>query len=1576
MKRVMNRLFQKLDLKTRRAASIILSVRLGSSLQQHNHTRKLSPRSIEDIYQRKTPVEHVLLRPGMYIGSVVRHKAEHSWIFDFEKGRMTKQPKLSYCPGLLKLFDEILVNACDNKQRDPSMSKLEVTIETSTKGAPFSISVLNDGKGIPVALHAKEKVYVPDLIFGTLLTGSNFSSQTDKVKGVRGGAAQDGSDLSMTGGQHGYGAKLTNIFSKEFTVETADCERGLLYKQTWRNNMMEREEPHISPLKSSLKKDYTRITFSPDLKRFDDGKMNENGVDEGTIALMKRRVVDASGTSGSGAPIGIKVSLNGVSIDATSFEEYCALYMPIPSLFNRNNNSSLETIAKLRDNSIITGINSSVEGLKSSAAVSDMASGLSPEMAAINLSLMSYLRINKRLEIVVAPAGIRVSGSAGSSRKDDETKQSVTITPLISSETKMAAKTAAKKFSFRETEVFSAADLESYNAPGSVSFMNSMHTPRGGTHVNVVLEAVSRQLSEHIARRIRALKRGDDDGLLKVVRHHLGSGFTGADLDIDASSVTPTLVRQHIRLFVNARMEGPSFDSQSKEQLVSAPDVVVAALGGKMNDSSTTLGWLEIPDKWIRQVADQPGGIADAVLGGILVRAGADLARSLKKASRGGSDSKIRSIPKLEDANYAGSSRRAHECTLIVTEGDSAKALAVAGLAVVGRDFYGVFPLRGKLLNVRDVSVKAALDNAEVASLVAILGLDFKKSYAGQSSAERGLRYGRVMIMADQDVDGSHIKGLLINLFHTYWPQLLANAGEGSGFLEQFITPIIKARQGEKVVREFFSIRDFETWRKGGRVAATISSSTAPPAVSSKVGGSTGKGKKNMSFDVNASLNKQQAGAFTLTEPGEALRGRWTIKYYKGLGTSTSAEGRTYFSSLQRHRKPFIWGGSLDGSTIDMAFNKDRVEDRKAWISSSSAFGTQSSTIDSTANNSSSSVSSSSSLPSSYHPAQQSFVEFESISFGAFINQELIEFSLADLVRSIPSVLDGLKPSQRKVLWACFKRAGANRTVKLSPTTTDDYDGPDDAMVGSSASSSESDPSAISSAISASSASVGSEIKVAQLAGYVAEHTAYHHGEASLTATIVAMAQDFVGSNNLNLLQPLGQFGTRLQGGKDAASARYIFTKLSPLARLLFPSADDDLILRRDDDGQLVEPVTFLPIIPLVLVNGASGIGTGWSTGVPMYHPLRVTDAIVAALDRGWHQVSETESSLTTMSPPFELLPWWRGFRGEIDARSGDDGYVTHGIATIEEGEASEGAGVSVRIRELPIGRWTEDYKTFLQGLVHDNVLKSFREYHTESSIDFKLQLAPEAIDKLALNSGAWSGARVEESLRRFFKLSSSLSTRNMHLFDVNGRIRRYTSPWGIVQDFMPPRGAAYAARRIKLEGSYSEQLLRAQARARFLSDVVSGRLILNRRPRGDLEAELWSRGYPTSSSFEGGGANDLINNTSASNTSPNIPSNMKHLLDVNLLLRYSASSRLSLKVSDLPSIHQHQLPESFPRSAYDYLLSLPLSQLTSESLQRTNKLASDTALSLASIRSTSPEAMWKSDLVALRTAIENNNLI
>ena len=161
-----------------------------------------------------------------------------------------------------------------------------------------------------------------------------------------------------------------------------------------------------------------------------------------------------------------------------------------------------------------------------------------------------------------------------------------------------------------------------------------------------------------------------------------------------------------------------------------------------------------------------------------------------------------------------------------------------------------------------------------------------------------------------------------------------------------------------------------------------------------------------------------------------------------------------------------------------------------------------------------------------------------------------------------------------------------------------------------------------------------SEIKVAQLSGYVSEHSGYHHGEASLNGGIIGMAQNFVGSNNINLLVPNGQFGTRLAGGKDSASERYIFTLLNTITRHIFPEHDDAILEYLDDDGQSVEPIYYVPIIPMILING-SGIGTGFSSKVLPYKPTDIIEWLE-------HKIRTNEGS------GVEFVPYYHGFKGSI----------------------------------------------------------------------------------------------------------------------------------------------------------------------------------------------------------------------------------------------------------------------------------------------------------------------------------------
>ncbi|KAJ2343766.1 DNA topoisomerase 2, partial [Coemansia sp. RSA 2618] len=447
--------------------------------------------SVEQIYQKKTPVEHVLLRPDTYIGSV-EPIDEEMWVMNTTTKRM-EQRKLRYTPGLYKIVDEILVNAADNKSRDASMKKIEVTIEQ----ASGTISIMNDGQGIPIEVHREQNVYVPELIFGHLLTSSNYNDDQEKV----------------TGGRNGYGAKLCNIFSREFVVETADSSAQKKYTQVFTDNMKHIGKPKI--VKYSAKREYTKITFTPDFAKF-----HMDGLDDDAVALITKRVYDLAGCVD-----GVRVFLNGEAIPLKNFKSYVELYLLPP------------------------------------ANADDLVPAKAPEIV-------------------------------------------------------------YKKFSDRWEVAFAVSDGQ-FN---QVSFVNSINTLRGGTHVNYIADQISKNF-------IAMSKKSK-------------------------TPVRPHQVKNNMWLFVNSKIVNPAFDSQTKETLT----LRVSAFGSKC----------EVTDDFMKGV--MRSDLKEFV--DMMVRRKEE--RELKKTD-GTRTSRITGIEKLDDANLAGT-RHGRECTLILTEGDSAKTLAVAGL--------------------------------------------------------------------------------------------------------------------------------------------------------------------------------------------------------------------------------------------------------------------------------------------------------------------------------------------------------------------------------------------------------------------------------------------------------------------------------------------------------------------------------------------------------------------------------------------------------------------------------------------------------------------------------------------------------------------------------------------------------------------------------------------------------------------------------------------------------------------------------------------------------------------------------
>ncbi|GJP42996.1 hypothetical protein CLOM_g2506 [Closterium sp. NIES-68] len=1218
-------------------------------LESPNTTVGSDGKTIEETYQRKTPLEHVLLRPDTYIGSVQTHVGPQ-WVW--EQGRMVHR-EVRMVPGLYKIFDEILVNAADNKQRDPTMDAIKVTIDT----AKNKIQVWNNGKGIPVEVHAKEGCYVPELIFGHLLTSSNYDDSARKT----------------TGGRNGYGAKLANIFSTEFVVETADGSRQKKYKQVFSKNMSVKKVPVIKDCKPT--DNFTSITFFPDLAKF-----GLSSLDADHVALMSRRVVDVAGCLGKS----VKVSLNGTRVPVKSFADYAGLYLAPPPLPTPQPPATPPS----------SGEGESGEGGGEGAG----AEGVSAAGAA-----------------AAAAAAVAAAATTAAAAAHPPHEKLPRIHERVNDNWEVCVSTSDGQFQ-------------------QVSFVNAIATTRGGTHVNMVSEQIVRYLLDKAQKKAASGKHGSASG---------------------AAAIKPHQVRSQLWVFINCLVVNPAFDSQTKETLNTRP----SDFGSKCH----------LSEDFLKKVAAKCG-----IVEHLLSLAAHKQSKDLKK-SDGSKRQRVSGIVKLDDANEAGG-RNAEHCTLILTEGDSAKTLAVSGLSVVGRDRYGVFPLRGKLLNVRDASHRQMMENSEIGHLKQILGLQHGKSY----ESVKALRYGHLMIMTDQDHDGSHIKGLLINLLHSCWPSLLKHPS----FLREFITPIVKATGPRGRTLSFYTIPEYEAWKR-----------------------TLGSGAR-----------------------------QWKVKYYKGLGTSTPKEAKEYFAQLDRHRKDFEWRGEGDGERIEMAFSRKAVDARKQWLRS-------------------------------YEPGTYLDQTAQRISYSDFVDKELILYSLADNMRSIPSVVDGMKPGQRKIMFACFKR------------------------------------------------NLHSDIKVAQLAGYVSEHAAYHHGEQSLMSTIVNLAQDFVGSNNVNLLVPSGQFGTRLQGGKDAASPRYIYTRLHRLTRVIFPLADDALLEYLDDDGQRIEPKWYVPILPMVLVNGSEGIGTGWSSYVPTFNPRDV----VANLKRRMRGEA--------MLP---MHPWFRGFKGSIQLTSarqgGGNSYTVTGVATrLAGGRKGEQQGVKgvtgVTVTELPIRTWTQTYKEFLEGLMGGGgggggegggksvLIRDMREHHTDTSVHFELEFTAEgaayfmgeggAVGGRAGRGGAASSAAAtaaaataaaaaaaggsagvdapqahhegedsEEAARspgngdarrereerreraqravmeKRLKLTTTMNTGNMHLFDADGRMKKYDSPEQIIEDFFSIRLGHYERRKAHQLAQLRHELLRLDNRARFVMAVIRGEVVITNRKQADIVAQLKARGF------------------------------------------------------------------------------------------------------------------------------------
>lgn len=627
------------------------------------------------------------------------------------------------------------------------------------------------------------------------------------------------------------------------------------------------------------------------------------------------------------------------------------------------------------------------------------------------------------------------------------------------------------------------------------------------------------------------------------------------------------MLRDNAFVYFDAKVQDPVYNGQAKHKLI----------GGKIN-----------PIK-IKTSQEAQAFLTE-------LREHADLQNILKtKISRKHSVK----VDKLHDALQAGG-KRSSECTLFLTEGDSAKTMAMSGLSVIGHDLFGVYPLRGKALNVRDASKERIMANTEWSNVMKILGVTLGTDGA---LAVPTMRYGKIVILADADLDGIHIAALVLNFFAALFPKLLSD-----GLLKMFRTPVVKVKHGTEV-KEYFTMRDF-------------------------------------------------------TE--EEIPTNAKIHYYKGLGSSSREEARAYFSRYDELVRSVTYDTIEDRTMIDTLFSKDKADDRKGLIQKHLA-----------------------------NPAKVHTSQF--VSTSDFIRAELLAFSAHDIIRSIPNAIDGLKVSHRKIIHIA-RNAG--------------------------------------------------EIKVAQLAATVALKTMYLHGEGSLSECATGLAQDFIGSNNNPLLKGIGQFGSRLMGGKDAASPRYIHVLPSNFLKQTLLKVDDELLHYLIEENVKIEPAFFVPLVPYVLINGTRGIATGFSTYVPNHRLADVVQAI--------RQILNAEE-------PSPLLPHWNNFNGTLE--HGDDRCTMIGKAQVR--------GDKIHISELPVYVWTDAY---LQKL-RDN--KDIGKVISRCD-DLKIDIEVKAASRQALEK----------------TLCTTIYTKNMYLLDRNNELRKFKTTLEILKYFVEIRLEFYEKRK------------------------------------------------------------------------------------------------------------------------------------------------------------------------------------
>jgi DNA gyrase/topoisomerase IV subunit B len=1445
---------------------------------------------ISEKYKKITQIEHVLLRPGMYIGSVTEDIYD-TWVFDIENKCMIKK-NTKFVPGLYKIFDEIAVNSLDQIER----LKLEKTDKTnfvkdiniSIDRTDNSISITNSGDGLDIVKHPEHDIYIPELVFGNLLTSTNYDENIERT----------------IGGMNGLGSKTVNIFSKKFIVETVDAVRQLHYYQEFSNNMQDKTVPIIKKYK---KYPFTKITFMPDYEKF-----SLTGLEDDIVSLFYKRAYDISGLTDAS----IKVSLNDEKLPINNFEKYADLYL-------EGKKKIYEEVNK-RWKIIISYSEKGFEQVSFVNGISTMKGGKHVDHVVTQLTKQLIESLQKKYkDVVFKPQHIKdnlfifINATIGNPSFDSQTKDCLTtpyskfgskcelskafITKLMSTElveriyesaTASGSKLLKKTDGRKQSNIKGIPKLDDANWAGTTKSKEcTLILTEGDSAKSMAIAGLS-------------VVGRDKYGVFPLRGKIMNTLDTNEQKIADNTEITALkkiLALESKKKYKNLNdlrygsimimtdQDSVTFDTPCMVKEISTGLIDIKPIC-ELNDDSWCInqfntkeysecenyliwsdkGWTKIKKvmkhkvtKPIYRVLTHTGCVDVTEDHSLVTKSGEEITvkeciieetELLHKKYVPDIESIEINIINEEHAYALGYFQADGWCTI-----DSKITLKYkdntyeANSSVWQINCVEIEPLEklkiifekyesndeiieqniktkyqcdkcNKYFKKKD-NLKCHQNIKSDCSIVKKIEFEIiKKKFSKDAYSNREFIYVLQAKVVRKGIAQKYRKMFYNSLREKKIPIEILNA---SVSVQQSFIDGFYAGDGNKGIRttDHFSGEHksqimglFQILQNCGYTPSINCSSEKLNVYNILMANERGYNRPEYTIKkiIDVSEKYEDSYVYDFETDNHHFHGSignlvvhncdgshikaLLFNMFNSMWPSLMAQDGFLTSMLTpiikaKNKKQCIefynmgdyenWKETVNQKGWEIKYYKglgtstsneakDYFRDMKKvtyiWEDKKSAESLDMAFNKKRADDRKEWL---------YNYNKNNTLDYKDpkVNYTDFIDKDLIHFSNYNLERSIPSLCDGFKISTRKIIYSCFKR------------------------------------------------NLTKEIRVSQLAGYVSETANYHHGETSLQEAIIGLAQNFVGSNNINLLMPNGQYGDRIMGGSNSASPRYLNTELNSLTLIIYNKADNNVINYLDDDGYKIEPEFYMPIIPMLLVNGSTGIGTGFSTNIPCHNPQSIVNVLKKMLKA---KTSDIETD--------DIIPWYQGFKGKIVKDKGK---------LMSVGNYSRLTSSRMEITELPIGVWTQDYKEFLEKMIEkdDKILRDYESHYTESTVHFILDFYPGVVNNLLEPDISCGLTKFE----KMFKLSSSknFSTSNMHIYNEKGTIIKCATALEIIKLFYNVRIVYYQKRKDFLIDQLENELIYLDARIKFILDIIEDRLQVSNQKKSVIEEYLKKNSYP-----------------------------------------------------------------------------------------------------------------------------------